>query len=172
MACAVAAKVIGSHLRYEKIEELFVAGLLHDIGKIIEMLFMQDDFSAVEALVTEQNILMVRAEEQLLAYTHAEVGQLLAQRWNLPPKLANAIAYHHQPDVATDNNLEASIVHLADIFARALNVGSGGDKKMPVLNKFAWALLGIKREDIAALLEEVEKEFLDIDLSLIVELNE
>jgi len=171
MACAVGAKVIANHLRYEKVEELFVAGLLHDIGKIIEMLYLQDDFARVEALVMEENILMVRAEEKLLAYTHAEVGRLLAERWNLPAKLANAISYHHQPDLAAENAMEASIVHLTDIFARALNVGSGGDSKMPALNPSAWELLQIKPDAIGILLEGIEKEFQEIDLSLIVELN-
>ncbi|MFZ3046202.1 MAG: HDOD domain-containing protein, partial [Desulfatirhabdiaceae bacterium] len=44
LGCAIGAKVIGSFIRYEKVEELFVAGLLHDIGKIVEMMFMPDEF--------------------------------------------------------------------------------------------------------------------------------
>ena len=171
MACAVGAKVIANHLRYEKVEELFVAGLLHDIGKIIEMLYLQDDFAQVEALVRSENILMITAEQRLLPYTHAEVGKLLAERWNLPPKLVNAIWFHHHPDQADENVMEASIVHLADIFARALNVGSGGDSKMPALSPAAWQVLQIKQETIAFLLEEIEREFQDIDLSIIMDLN-
>jgi len=136
------------------------------------MLYLPNDFKQVEESVREKNILMVKAEEQLLAYTHAEVGRLLAERWHLPPKLVNAIAYHHQPELAPDNAWEASIIHLADIFARALNVGSGGDSKMPALNPFAWALLQIKRESLGSLLEEIEKEFQDIELSLELELND
>ena len=171
MACAVGAKVIASHLRYEKVEELFVAGLLHDIGKIIEMIYLPDEFAKVEALVAKENILMVQAEARRLAYTHADIGRLLAERWNLPSNLVNAISYHHNPVQADENSREASIVHLADIFARALNVGSGGDSKMPALDPAAWEMLQIRPEAIATLLEEIETEFQDIDLTLIMDLN-
>ena len=87
LGCAVGAKVIGNYLRHDKIEELFVAGLLHDIGKIVEMLYLPDEFAKVVATINKKNILMLTAEEQVLGYDHAEIGQLLAGKWNLPIKL-------------------------------------------------------------------------------------
>ena len=59
---------------------------------------------------------------------------------------------------------EAAIVHLADIFCRSLNIGSGGDNKMPALDKTAWDSLRIKSEAIESLLAEINREFEDISL--------
>jgi HD-like signal output (HDOD) protein len=159
LGCAVGAKIIGSYLRYEKIEELFVCGLLHDIGKIVEVLYLSRELEAVSAMVREEDVLMIQAEDRIMGFTHAQVGQLLAERWNLPAKLSQVIATHHDPQLAEGFLLEASVVHLSDIFCRALGLGSGGDRKIPPLNRVAWETLRIRSEDLGALMEAMDQEF-------------
>ncbi len=166
IGCAVGAKIIGSYFKYERIEELFVSGILHDIGKIVEMLFLPKDFAQIVSIVEKENILLFSAEERVLGYTHADIGRLLAQRWSLPAKIEAVIANHHQPDAADGFMLEAAIIHLADILCRALDIGSGGDNRIPPLNKSAWEVLELNISVIEPIMHEIETEFDSINLSI------
>jgi putative nucleotidyltransferase with HDIG domain len=162
LGCAVGAKVIGSHLRHDKIEELFVAGLLHDIGKIVEMMFFPDEFNRVTRLIREKSTLITRAEIDVFGFTHSEMGKLLAERWNLPTKLTHVIAHHHQPSQAGAFTFEATIVHVADIFARSLGLGSGGDDKVPHLDRHAWGTIRLDAATIETLMGNMMAEFEDM----------
>jgi putative nucleotidyltransferase with HDIG domain len=166
LGCAVGAKTIGKEIGYDKVEELFVAGLLHDIGKIVEMTYLEPKYIEICSVVEKEDVLIQAAEQMILGFTHAEVGKLLAEKWNLPAKFISVIACHHAPSMAGRFAREAAVVHVADIFSRAIDIGSGGDSKVPMLDREAWVIAGLGIDRVGVVLREMDAEYEDVKFFL------
>jgi HD-like signal output (HDOD) protein len=85
---------------YRLAGEAFVAGLLHDIGKVVLNQYLPKEFAEIQTLIFEGGVPCDRAETEILGVTHAEVGAWLAERWNLPVILVEAIRYPPQRGTA------------------------------------------------------------------------
>ena len=156
LGVAVASEAIGSMVRYPNPNELFLAGLLHDIGKVILDIYIPEDFEKAVDMANEESILLVTAEKEVFGFTHCDAGLALAQKWNIPENLREAIGCHHNPSPIMANidfNMTA-IVHLADILVRGLDIGNGGDNKIPELR-------GEVRDIYGELLDKRLKECLE-----------
>lgn len=119
-------------------EDVFVGGLIHDIGKLIMDLYLPQEYAKVVGAVEEQGILIRQAEKEQLGFDHATVGDWIGQRWKLPPLLHSAIRFHHTPGKARENREMVAAVHLGDILARALLIGNGGDSRIPEIDPGTW----------------------------------
>ncbi|MEA2062827.1 MAG: HDOD domain-containing protein, partial [Gemmatimonadota bacterium] len=111
--------------------EAFVAGLIHDIGKVILSQYQTNNYSECLRIVQEEGVSLVLAEERVFEVNHSEVGWWLARRWNLPENLAEAVRLHHVPLTARKAPELSAIVHFADILTRAARIGNGGDPLVP-----------------------------------------
>ena len=99
--------------------ELYVAGLLHDIGKMILIQYMPQDFYEVLDFSEENKIPFFEAEQEVLGITHSEIGYIIAERWNLPEKIAALIRHHHSPADAPENfAAQTAIINEADLKLR------------------------------------------------------
>jgi putative nucleotidyltransferase with HDIG domain len=149
----VLARKVGLH----EPEEAVVAGLLHDLGKIVVYADLPQEFTAIMESVKKRSLLMCEAEKEVLGATHAEIGRWLLERWKLPTKLIEPIALHHIPHVAREAPLTTAIVHLADILCIAASIGDSGDAKIPQLSYQAWNLLGLTMEQVDETLSEIDE---------------
>ncbi len=116
--CATLSKLISSSLRNREIESAFVAGLLHDMGKVVLAMTMRGKHERVTSLPAGAGITPIEAEEKVLGLTHAEVGYLLGEHWFLPVELTSAIRYHHLPELEPESNGLAIVVFLANAFCK------------------------------------------------------
>lgn len=135
-------------------EEVFTAALLHDIGKMILDRQYPERFTLAVAAARERNVAFHHVEQEFLPFTHAEVGAALAERWNLPAMLLEAIGYHHMPEQATSDPKTCAVVTLASDLANAFGTAPAPGEApaehtaddVPALTEEAVAILDLKAD--------------------------
>ncbi|MCZ6635762.1 MAG: HDOD domain-containing protein [bacterium] len=124
IGCGTASRLIAKELGYRDSGTFFVAGLLHDLGKIILDTYFSEQYSEVVKEMVEEERPALEAETDILNIDHAEVGAWLAVRWKFPEILVTPIAAHHNLLAAEEEFVkEAVIVHLANILTKRAGIG-------------------------------------------------
>jgi len=141
------ARVIARCVRYHAQEEAFLAGLMHDIGKPVLLKNLPDRYMPIISDVYRGEATFHEAELVVLGFSHAQVGSILAEKWNFPPQLAEAIGFHHDPGAAPKHQQLASIISLANKIMIFLGIGFERDSELVVHEQPAATLL---RLDAAA----------------------
>lgn len=155
------AKIIAGRVSYPRTDLAFLAGLLHDLGKVVLDQYASEKFIAAIDLTYKDDILLKDAEQQVLNSDHAEIGRWLAEQWGLADNLCEAIGYHHapQPDKIKHDFELTAIVHLSDIFTRAIGIGNGGDNRIPeIQNEVVERYQGLMNCDLSILFQEISLE--------------
>ncbi len=114
--CGLAAKIISSKTPLAK-NELFISGLIHDIGKLVIYLSQPEDFKRIVEASFELNFRTTEAEKKIVGITHEEIGASLLKRWMFPQNLLTAVEFHHRPENATQMTSFAIVIFLADYIA-------------------------------------------------------
>ena len=135
VAVASAASLIArrKNASAKVLEEVFIGGLLHDIGKLFLDQYFPQQYAIAIKLARAANISIWEAEKTALGVGHVLIGKRVAEKWNLPPSLNAMIALHHQTAYAKEYMEIVSIVHAADYLARHAKLGNAGDNFEAVL---------------------------------------
>jgi HD-like signal output (HDOD) protein len=142
IACSITARILAAHKNLPQTEQLFVSGLLHDLGRVLLFIYFPEDSLNILSYSRDSDKLLFEVENEYLGCNHTDFGKHLMQHWNLPPTLENNIFYHHNPSAA-QHKIPATIVHLADIIVNAFGIGSSGEQFVPPLDYEAWDDLGL-----------------------------
>ena len=135
LGTAVAASAVAKRkgIGSKAVEEVFIGGLLHDIGKLFLDQYFPDQYAIAMKLAGAAKISIWESEKTALGVGHALVGKRIAEKWNLPPSLTSMITLHHQPAFAKEYFELTATIQAADHVARKLGLGSAGDSLVPPL---------------------------------------
>lgn len=161
VACGIGARMLASYKNLANTERLFVAGLLHDIGRILIYKHFPQDGRETLLKARQARCLLRSAEIELLGFDHAQIGGDLLKKWMLPPTLERAVADHHQP-ADSQYAVEAAAVYLADILVNALGIGTSGERYVPPLFPEVWQEIGLPLEAISKIVPFIDRQIEEI----------
>lgn len=141
-------------------EEVFVAGLLHDLGRLVIAHTMPDKLIEANKLVDFDHFTSPQAEREVLGFDHTEVGEALFTMWKLPEMLVKSCRYHHHPEAAGDMQQAVWLVYLAHELAHFRDE-TGSD--LPVSNLLSgidgWGATGLNSEQIQHVMDVADIQF-------------
>ena len=163
LATAVVSEMIAKKVGYERPEETFTCGLLHDIGKLVLKQIAPVEFEKVVSLAKKKSISYTAAEEELGIPGHGFLGESIAERWPLPLVIRHCIRYHHYDVTNMDTILGSfkkpiQIVRLANQWVVQKNIGYSGDASGGSLTGDMYQVLGIEKAVIEAITDEMLEE--------------
>lgn len=122
---AVISRTLALNTRLVPAEDAFIAGLLHDIGKVVLANFFPGELAAILSAAKEEDHTFVEAETALSAWPHSHIGSFLAKSWLLPNELVHTIKYHHNsPDQSVSSDMSV-VVNVANRLVHMMERDSG-----------------------------------------------
>jgi putative nucleotidyltransferase with HDIG domain len=161
IACGLCARILAGYKNIQNTERLFVAGLLHDIGRLLLYQYASADMGRLLVRARSDSSLLYKLEHETLNCDHTTVGARLVKKWKLPAMLEDIVNFHHTPQ-KSHNGIETTIVHIADIMTNAMGVGSSGEALVPPLDLKAWEKLGLSEHTLTSTIQQMDQQMTDV----------
>ncbi len=162
IAVGIAARTIATYKSEYNVERYYLMGLLHDIGRIL--MYIQIPEAMTELIEESKSSYkpLYLLEKEILGFEHGETGHLLLSEWKLPKAISEAVANHHYPTRTVTYNLEASVIHIANLLINSMQLGtSSGISVISPLNNKAWDLVELSSAQVPDLLTRIESQYKD-----------
>jgi len=140
-------------------EDAFVAGLLHDTGKLVMLQHFPEDVDDLTRAAGEQQLTWRACEEVLFPINHATIGRALFRAWDFPAAVVEAVACHHNPEAASRHAELAALVHLADYFSYHMEAGCPGAVPARLHSSDAAKLVDLTPDSASEIVERSREEF-------------
>jgi putative nucleotidyltransferase with HDIG domain len=135
--------------------DCYIAGLLHDFGKVVFAQFMPEEFKQALAMSAEQSISLHVAEQEVIGADHSIVGAMLVEKWQFPQSLTDTIRFHHS-DISPENMVQCCLF-VANQISKKLSIGDSGNHIVEALSPELVNRFGGDIDDIIARLGDVSK---------------
>lgn len=157
VSVGVCARLIALRRRFDNFEDFFLAGLLHDIGIILEDQHVHDYFRAVIGSIDEKRTL-AQVERELLGFDHTMLGEKVAEVWKFPTGVTAAIRHHHMS--AHYRGDESDLVRSVEVanFICSLQGATSVGPQLVRFSKPAMAALSLGKQDVIALADDLRQE--------------
>jgi HD-like signal output (HDOD) protein len=123
IGCAFACKLLVQERYPRMAEEGFLAGLMHDIGKLVLNIQAPDSFDEIVQIVYNENRAFAETEQEILGFDHTQVGAALVGKWKLPDLLEDIIGGHHDPEAMSAENPLLLYLDVANHLCKKLGIG-------------------------------------------------
>ncbi len=144
-------------------ERFFVMGMLHDVGKLVIYQALPELARDLLFVIDGDETLLLDAEQDILGFTHQEVGYELFKQWRLPGSVCAAARCHHQPFESSEFALETAIIHLADYLVLAGSRGTPLNEALLDVDHRIWPITGLIEPDIHGVMERVPHLIAEIE---------
>ena len=171
LSVAFASRYLAKKIKGLDDEEAYVAGMVHDIGKIVLNDYVRFGYGIIAKLVEDDQMPFMEAERQVLGFDHAQVGGLIMEQWNLPETYMLAARYHHSPwelpEESKAHQVFVDVIHVANILCLMLGVGLGADGLQYKIHPESLERLGIA--DVEVLMSDLVDLMAKVDEEMVLE---
>ncbi len=153
LGCALVCRKFAEIIGYADTEKAYLAGLLHDIGILVNSMVVPVEFRATVEKASREQIPLDEAEFATLGFTHSDSGRVLGEAWKIPPDLVQAIELHHDIGDPGRGGPLVALVHLSDLLCRLRNLGYGyyEPRQVDFANEPGWLYLVMQFPNLADL---------------------
>jgi len=160
IATGILARQLSSQCNLLHPERLFVIGVLHDIGRLVILQHLTSQSRDILLIAHGKNQLLTAAEEEVLGFSHSEVGFELMRRWQLPESICHSIRHHHTPGSAEEYRLESALVHISQALAYDLVWPDESDASADNIDDAAWEISKLSLEQCQDALGDVGQQIM------------
>lgn len=132
LGCALVTQRMAKRIGYPDPDKAYLAGLVHDLGLLVNCVLYPADFQKCLEMGTAQRRAIDICEQEILGFTHCDSGRLLCEHWRLPVDLCETARYHHDLSLCTSPSPLVLLVHLSDLLCRVCNLGYGYEEIISV----------------------------------------
>ena len=162
--CGLAARHIAAKVLGGQEESSFIAGLLHNIGKLVIYNRMPEAATrALMMILDGEESQRYQAERKVLGFDHAQVGGALLAQWSLPAHLIETTTFHHEPEHAKNFPRETAMIHVANTLASMAQLDTSNIEDVPPMNEGSLISLGLSYDHLPGIIQAIQQEILDVE---------
>jgi HD-like signal output (HDOD) protein len=121
IVCGAIANALSSATSLGSPNEVYLSGIMHDIGVIVIYRYFEDEWSSINTLIQEKQMSRLEAEREVLSEDHGYIGAVLLDLWNVPKPITDSVKFHHSPEKAEENKENVVVTFLGNALTRQID---------------------------------------------------